>query len=336
MANGFTKAREQYSQLLAELTSERDRIKSFSDTLFNDSDEIQSTQTQINQLIVNLEKLTTEATSKVSKINEKYNELLIDGEDGTLATATEIHNAKHDILAIKTELDVLINAVKPKQKALDAYYDRVFGVAIEGEEDRVDSLSQKLDKLIANAETSQTNWATKYQALHDQIEGLLPGATSAGLSSSYKDRRTVYEKEARNWSFVFLGSMLLMNIGAYFMLEKVESYTDAMLQIFAHSPLILPVIWLAIFASKRQSENKRLSEEYAHKESLAKSYEGYRKQVEALQEPDAKLQLTLLTEAVNAIAHNPSITLDGKHGDGTPLKEVWDAIAKLTPSKGEN
>ncbi|MCI4411242.1 MAG: hypothetical protein JHC38_06165 [Thiotrichales bacterium] len=102
MANGFTKAREQYSQLLAELTSERDRIKSFSDTLFNDSDEIQSTQTQINQLIVNLEKLTTEATSKVSKINEKYNELLIDGEDGTLATATEIHNAKHDILAIKT------------------------------------------------------------------------------------------------------------------------------------------------------------------------------------------------------------------------------------------
>ena len=334
MANQFTKAREQYNQLLAKITSERDRLNSFSDSLFSDTDDKQSTQTQINELVVNLDAITKEATLKVGKINLHYDELIVDSDDGTsLATMTEIDNAKREILVIKSELDGLLNEIKPKLKAFDEYYDRVFGIAIEGETEHVNGLSQKLDQLVANAETSQTNWATKYQALHDQIEGLLPGATSAGLSSSYKDRRVVYEKEARNWSFVFLGSMILMNVGAYFMLEKIESYADAMLQIFAHSPLILPVIWLAIFASKRQSENKRLSEEYAHKESLAKSYEGYRKQVEALQDPDAKLQLYLLTEAINAIAHNPSATLDGKHGDGTPLKEVLDAIAKVTPTK---
>src|SRR6185312_17547490 len=47
-------------------------------------------------------------------------------------------------------------------------------------------------------------------------------------------------------------------------------------------PFYVPLVWLAYFASRRRSEFQRLEQEYAHKESLAKSYDSYRQQIDEL------------------------------------------------------
>lgn len=82
-------------------------------------------------------------------------------------------------------------------------------------------------------------------------------------------------------------------------------------------PLILPILWLTVFVSKRRSEYQRLRFEYSHKESLAKSYNSYKQQIEELGEDNSELLKTLLEQTIIAIAFNASTTLDKKHSDGT-------------------
>lgn len=88
-------------------------------------------------------------------------------------------------------------------------------------------------------------------------------------------------------------------------------------------PFILPALWLVIFVSKRRSEAERLTQEYTHKESLAKSYDSYKQQIEKLSEKDTSKLLPILMESmIKAIALNPAETLDKKHQSDSPISEV--------------
>ena len=102
-------------------------------------------------------------------------------------------------------------------------------------------------------------------------------------------------------------------------------------------PISGPLIWLAIYASKRRSENQRLEQEYAHKETLAKSYSSYKQQIEDLNQEDKELLTKLLETAITTISYNASETLSNKHGDGTPiqegLKSLVDEVKKIIPNK---
>ncbi len=87
-------------------------------------------------------------------------------------------------------------------------------------------------------------------------------------------------------------------------------------------PLSLPVLWLALFASKRRSEYQRLQQEYSHKEALAKSYDKYKTQLQELGDNEGVMQKELIKKAIDAIAHNASETLDKKHGDNLPVQSI--------------
>ena len=76
------------------------------------------------------------------------------------------------------------------------------------------------------------------------------------------------------------------------------------------------------FASKRRSENQRLQQEYAHKEAVAKSYIGYKEQIDELGEDDKVLLKKLLDSSINTVSYNASESLDKKHGDATPAQET--------------
>ena len=91
-------------------------------------------------------------------------------------------------------------------------------------------------------------------------------------------------------------------------------------------PIILPILWLALFASKRRSEALRLQQEYSHKEALAKSYQNFKAQIEALNQPDPELMRKLLNAAIDAVSMNASDTLDKNHGDNTPVTQGVDGL----------
>ena len=65
-------------------------------------------------------------------------------------------------------------------------------------------------------------------------------------------------------------------------------------------PFYGPILWLALFASKRRSEFHRLQQEYAHKEALAKSYQSYKKQIEELNTEDQEMLKHLILKSIDA------------------------------------
>ena len=113
-------------------------------------------------------------------------------------------------------------------------------------------------------------------------------------------------------------------------LKNLSSIEEITKYILYSLPITLPLIWVAVYASKRRSENQRLEQEYAHKEALARSYISYKKQISELGKEDSELLEKLILEAINAISYNASKTLDKKHGDGTILNEITQSIKNLS------
>ena len=116
-------------------------------------------------------------------------------------------------------------------------------------------------------------------------------------------------------------------------LKNLSSIEEIAKSILHSLPITLPLIWVAVYASKRRSENQRLEQEYAHKEALARSYISYKKQISELGKEDNVLLEKLILEAINAISYNASKTLDKKHGDGTILNEITQSIKNLSQSE---
>lgn len=155
-----------------------------------------------------------------------------------------------------------------------------------------------------------------------KIEGLLPGATSAGLAKSYHDQKNSYKWPNIIWSAVFTLTMIGM---VYYAIKTVTDSTDignAFMNILSRAPFFIPTIWLALFASKQQSQNRRLEQEYAYKESLAKSYDGYKREIENLPESDEKNEIMekLVRTMIDTAGFNPSSTLEKQsHNDKPPI-----------------
>jgi hypothetical protein len=177
--------------------------------------------------------------------------------------------------------------------------------------------------------------AKTYKTLLEQIETLLPGATSAGLSTAYRELKESFDKPIKHYSKLFYTSLGCIILAGFILIthqiglegiEFVDINNPA--NLFNNMVYKLPIfgsfLWLAVFASKRRSEDRRLQQEYAHKEALAKSYQSFKQQIDALQGGDGLLAAKLLDKAIDAISLNASKTLDGKHGDKFPVIELTE------------
>ena len=114
----------------------------------------------------------------------------------------------------------------------------------------------------------------------------------------------------------------------YWDVIKIESAKEYLDKIVFKLPLVIPVLWAILTVSKRRSEMQRLAEEYAHKEALAQSYQGFKKQVVELGKGDDVLLKSLLEVMLKAISNNAAQTLEGKHGEKMPVLEVIEEAVK--------
>jgi len=165
----------------------------------------------------------------------------------------------------------------------------------------------------------------------------LPGATSAGLASAYSEMKESFNTPIKNYSKLFYGAIsalmlisfisITQDLGLFFIkFVDVSDFAKLISNILYKLPIIIPVLWLTLFASKRRSEALRLQQEYAHKEALAKSYQNFKMQIEELEQSDPELMKKLLSSAIDAVSKNASDTLDKNHGDKTPAHEGVDGL----------
>jgi hypothetical protein len=298
---------------------------------------------EVDGLEAKIDECANQAEQKFDEINSYHNETLV-GDAKNPSTKKLLADVQAEILARQKEINAILTEVTSEVKDINGFHAKVFGKPndegiLEGGlqkdfEDRI--------KKLADFEGKQIE---KYNTLNAQIESLLPGATSAGLATAYKELKESFENPIKYSTYVFLASIGLLVFGS--ILLSIESIGgdrwiefvkfDTLESVFkglVHNlPYYAPVIWLAIVASKRRSEYQRLQQEYAHKEALAKSYDSYKKQLESLDDKDKSMQKELIKKAVDAIAFNASQTLDGQHGDNHPaqdlLRKVYDILTDI-------
>lgn len=283
-------------------------------------------------------KLFSEATTQHESINEAYNELLV-GEGDELSTKQKIDEAKTESIKKQKEIELLLSAATDEISELEKFHATIFG-KLKDDGTRTGGLDKTLDTLKTKLTDFEKEQVERYKALNEEIESLLPGATSAGLATAYRDMKNSFETPIKNASILFYISVAAL-VGASFVLavqsigwtqitfKPIDTWDSVLKAISYKLPFFAPIVWLAFYATKRRSEAQRLQQEYAHKEALAKSYNSYKKQIAELGEEDGKLLTELIRKAIEAISHNASTTLDGKHGDKMPAQEAVDLAAKL-------
>jgi hypothetical protein len=334
--------------------------KTITNHVENGFSEIKLTQENANKIKVKLENELDEFQTLRAEIEEYRNlifsddgiknkiENVLSNSESKLSEIEGLHDSIYDEDGLKQEIDEFysnisdtnndINELKKDSLAtlqgLDQFYDKIFGKDDENG-NKTGGLKQEIEQRKKDLEEFKQNQQKRYDELNKQIENLLPGATSAGLSSAYNEMRNKFSKSAEWYARGFYVSLSILLVTVLCIRDVVLVDTIpidkgiwisllVLLGNFAVKiPFIIPALWLVIFMSRRRSEAERLSQEYVHKEVLAKSYDSYKQQIEKLSKEDQKELLPVLMEGmIRAISLNPAETLDKKHQSDSPISEV--------------
>lgn len=326
------KARTDASEQLSAIRETRFRAADYHTKLLEGTDAEPSIKTRIDGFLV-------EAGTKAQEIKDFHASLIV-GTAKEESTQAQVKSAATKITETQSQMNAMLDTVTEATSELAAFHKRVFGdgkseVGLKAEiETRLESLAEYDESL-----------RLRHKALSDQVEELLPGATSAGLATAFRKMREEFTAPIATYTRVFYISitlMLLVALGAS--LESItlfppswtvahsKEWSDTLRRIIERAPVLLPLVWLAIFSATRRSQYERLQQEYAHKQALASSYESYKRQLTELGTDSEAILKDLISRAVETVAFNASTTLDGKHDQAPPVQQL---LAKLKSAEAE-
>jgi hypothetical protein len=330
--------RDSSVEILASMEANAERVDGLVKILIDGT----PAQESVQKILANLKQSIDQQSSEIDKL---FNRLLVDN-DASDSVSSQIDSAQTEINAVRDQVTKLVTTAQQKIAALNAFHQKIYGGTVDDDGKPEEGLEQELNRRTEQLGKLESEQVIKYNTLLAKIESLLPGATSAGLARAYQELRRSFGKPIRSNTRLFYWSVGLMPAVAF--LSSIHSFQLSPLSIefidysnveaimkamFVKLPFIAPLVWLALFASTRRSQYERLQQEYAHKEAIAKSYESYKKQLEALLSTDAEpLQKELIQKAIDAISFNASATLDGKHQEKMPIEHV---IELLSSEKGQ-
>lgn len=293
----------------------------------------------VEGLAAKIDDLASRATEHEERIAEAYGEILGNRDTASSGLLQATRDAHAEAMTEKTALAELVSEVTSEVNELREFHERAFGDSDDEESRGIDG---ELNALIARLRDFEKGATARHFALEKRIEHLLPGATSAGLSSAYKNLKDSFARPIVVWTWVFyfcIGTLVTIafvstidTIGGE-QLVKFRDYSDWQVLVrgvLFKVPLYAPLIWLAYFVSKRRSEAQRLMQEYAHKEAVASSYISYKKQLDELKEEGQELRLKLLQATIDTVDRNASTTLDGAHGDKSPTHQAVEGLQALS------
>lgn len=276
------------------------------------------TNDELNALKDQLGKLIAQSNTLIAKLgeHEKNYSNTITSINSSLEKAK---SSTEGISLCETTAQERISNIEKLESSINEDYKKITQLASQ-----VETISSKT-KTEENVLEILTKRARE---LKDAIEGLLPGATSAGLASAFRERKESFNIPKNIWGGTFVLSMIAFLLVAFFdplTLEKVTLNFDNVLPYtLSRLPFVIPIIWLAIYAGRRHSQALRLEEDYAHKEALSKSFEGYKTQLLEIEKDQdlPKSTLLLIERTLEALSLHPGRIYQGKHEDITPFHSL--------------
>lgn len=304
------------------------KIKSFDDYIFSTNGENSSTETRIKNMV---DKITNDHKA----VGDLYEKLF----NGSESTSQIISGYDRDIKKLRGKLNYLTESSTIEHEELKNFYHKIFGRPVTGDvEAEKDGLKHELDVRLEQLKVYEEAHNVRHNAMFNRVESLLPGATSAGLATAYKSLKDSFDQRIKNYTTAFYCALVFLLISGIFMifdftsnpfkieLVKPHDWHEMLKTLLVRAPVVIPVVWFAVFSATRRSQYERLQQEYAHKEALASSYEGYKKQLQDLKGDAEDLQKELIAKSINAIAYNASVTLDGKHTEKPPVFQMLEKL----------
>ncbi len=289
-AQDIVKLKDDVQNLVAETSDAKDSLasakKAFKQIEARDSASAQ----KVAEVDANAKKIV-DMVSSVNELVSKINQSKV-GVDNLMekittasATATpqaqEIANLKakassefSDISAIKqkvTELQTqLIQLQEEYDKRLEEANKTFSEIVVDGQ--------GKLSKLFGENEL-------RLKDLTNQINDLLPGATSVALASAFDSRKKAVEKFKWVWAtLLILSSLSIVCFGCWFLSKPTLPDTVSSLPI--RLVIIAGLVLIEEFARRNFNVATRLAESYAYKEAISKSYLGFKTEMTGVVMPE--------------------------------------------------
>ncbi len=175
------------------------------------------------------------------------------------------------------------------QASSDAAIAKTAREEVESGQSKISQIKKDLndfqDEKTQELSSLNQKYLHEFETRKIEIESLLPGATAAGLAKAFHDRKIDVEKNKKWWVLLLIISVIgLISLGVLSLspwgtqLGITSSFT-------ARTLIVAGFILLEEFARRNFNIVSRLSELYAYKEALAKSYIGYKQQMESIPMP---------------------------------------------------
>lgn len=293
-----------------------------------------------------IEELYNELAQYQQDFNKYHQQLL--GDEGASIKA-RIEQSQRSFESRYKRINALFEHTSEKIDELDAFHNKVFG----GNDNAETGLKHEIELRISELDTHQQEQKAVHEGLTKSAKELLDWANNAGLASSYQKLKRSFNWQIHLYTIGFvvcITALVGLSFWSYAVTQTAieislsaagsappegeaviakPAVLDYLMGFLKTGPLALPLIWLAVFTSKRRSEAQRLQQEYAHKEAITMSFENFKRQVRDISdEQDDELMKKLMGVAIDAISQNASETLDKKHGDQMPSLDAIEKLAK--------
>lgn len=308
--------------------------------------------------IEDIEKTTTQEKDKFSKnceeldkiiedINEKYEDI-----EKSQKTITTIHNkivelhsyvygAEEEKLSPISQTDYAALPSDAKIQKDGKYYKKLTKITpgkkeeIEKFLENISNLKEKEDQKIKERDKKVDE---EIQRLLDRIEGLLPGATAAGLTAAYAEARKSTQYSIYFWQACFIISLACIAAIIFFLLyEGIISFSGdlsfekTIVQVLKLFGCEFPCIWFAWASNIKIAQYTRLREEYRHKWTMTRTFDGMQKAIAQAENISEDHRENFYRSMLEVFADNPSKIFDKKYDPDGPIS-LWHRLFDKQPS----
>jgi hypothetical protein len=156
------------------------------------------------------------------------------------------------------------------------------------------------------------------------IDSVYSAATRQGLGKSFQERADSLKNSTYTLMFILAICLAVAGKISHDRIKVVEQLL-ALTAVGVAAP-----IWFAWLLTRQISQRFRLAEDYGFKASVAKAYEGYRREAQEI--GNLELQTRLLSIALDRVQEDPLKQLEREESSSP----IHDLISKLARSRGSN
>ncbi len=280
------------------------------------SDHIQNAQIHADTVRASLDRVLTTATQQATE-SEGLKTRTQAAADNAAQLLTEVRTVKG---TVEADAEKVATTLADAEKSADL----VKGLA---------GKSTTIETRIAEYEGQLADLKGKCAEQLKTIEGLLPGATSAGLAYAFDQRRQTFLEPKRKWEKWFVGSVVAIVLIAAISLLQVllgkatPTWDEIVLLYLTRMPVVGPLVWLAIYASHEVALAKRMEEDYGYKSAIASTFLGFHQQMAEIgSAASSNVPLSkLCNDTLSTIASPPGRIYDKHKLTVSPSRELKEA-----------